>query len=104
MNLPQIQRIMQEFDKQSEVMDMKEEMISEVIDDAMGEDEDEEEGDAIVAQVLDELGLQISDKLTELPEGGATLEPASKAKPAAEPVAADVDADLEARLENLRRE
>ncbi|KFM71242.1 Charged multivesicular body protein 2a, partial [Stegodyphus mimosarum] len=73
LNLPQIQKIMQEFEKQSEIMDMKEEMINDTIDDAMGDDEDEEESDAIVAQVLDELGLDLSDKLKELPSTGGTL-------------------------------
>lgn len=43
LNLPQIQRILQEFEKQSEIMDMKEEMMNEAIDDAMEGDEDEEE-------------------------------------------------------------
>merc|ERR1719495_1786628 len=66
MKLPEIQKIMQEFEKQSEIMDMKEEMMNDVIDDAMGDD-DEEESDAIVTQVLDELGLQLSDQLTGVP-------------------------------------
>merc|ERR1719430_783271 len=35
MKLPEIQKIMQEFEKQSEIMDMKEEMMSDVIDDAL---------------------------------------------------------------------
>lgn len=43
MNLPQIQRILQEFEKQSDVMDMKEEIMNEAIDDAMGDEADEEE-------------------------------------------------------------
>ena len=43
MNLPQIQKIMQEFEKQSEIMDMKEEMMNDVMDDAMAGDDDEEE-------------------------------------------------------------
>jgi charged multivesicular body protein 2A len=43
MNLPQIQKIMQEFEKQSEMMDMKEEIMNDVMDDAMGDDNDEEE-------------------------------------------------------------
>merc|ERR1719391_1619710 len=38
MKLPEIQKIMQEFEKQSEIMDMKEEMMNDVIDDAMGVD------------------------------------------------------------------
>lgn len=43
LNLPQIQKIMQEFEKQSEIMDMKEEIINDTMDDAMEGDDDEEE-------------------------------------------------------------
>ena len=43
LKLPQIQAIMREFEKQSEIMDMKEEMMSDAIDDALGDEEDEEE-------------------------------------------------------------
>lgn len=62
--------------------------------------------DAVVTEVLDELGLQLSDKLTDLPEAGGSLSAAAqknKAAPAAAAVG-DADADLQARLENLRRE
>ncbi|GBM85347.1 hypothetical protein AVEN_274778-1 [Araneus ventricosus] len=58
--------------------------------------------DAIVAQVLDELGLDVSDKLKELPSTGGTLSTGVSTNK--EPALADVDADLQARLENLRRE
>nr|ACD11962.1 hypothetical protein [Isometrus maculatus] len=103
LNLPQIQKIMQEFEKQSEIMDMKEEMMNDAIDDAMGEDEDEEESDAVVAQVLDELGLQLSDQLTDLPSASGTL--VNKTAETNKSTAiADADADLQARLDNLRRE
>ncbi len=68
LNLPQIQKILQEFEKQSEIMDMKEEMINEHIDDAMEDEGDEEETDAVVSQVLDELGLQLNDQLSGLPQ------------------------------------
>ena len=34
---------MMEFERQSEIMDMKEEMMSDAIDDAMGDEDDEEE-------------------------------------------------------------
>ncbi|XP_076343872.1 charged multivesicular body protein 2a-like [Tachypleus tridentatus] len=103
LKLPQIQKIMQEFEKQSEIMDMKEEMMNDAIDDAMGEEE-EEESDAVVAQVLDELGLQLTDQLTGLPEASTSIATTSqKEKPAATAIA-DADADLQARLENLRRE
>ena len=104
MKLPEIQKIMQEFEKQSEIMDMKEEMMSDVIDDALGDEEDEEEGDAIVSQVrrqnilaklgdatlyfqvLDELGLQMTDQITGLPVAGSTIGTAAKGQKA--PVAA----------------
>jgi len=107
MKLPEIQKIMQEFEKQSEIMDMKEEMMSDVIDDVLGDEDDEEEGDAIVTQVLDELGLQLTDQLAgpAVPGGNLAMTPnkaVSKTPVAA--AEADADADLAARLENLRRE
>nr|ACO10416.1 Charged multivesicular body protein 2a [Caligus rogercresseyi]ACO11452.1 Charged multivesicular body protein 2a [Caligus rogercresseyi] len=107
MKLPQIQQIMMEFEKQSEIMDMKEEMMSDCIDDALGDEEDEDESDAIVSQVLDELGLQLNDQLKDVPAGTSTLATpgANKEKKA---VAAgdvdDADADLQERLDALRRE
>lgn len=120
MNLPQIQRILQEFEKQSEIMDMKEEIMNEAMDDAMEDDGDEEETDAVVSQVLDELGLQLTDQLSGLPEASGSLAASSSKTPAAAAAAAaggggggggsgtptmsDADADLQARLDNLRRE
>jgi len=82
---------------------MKDEMMNDAMDDALGEEGDEEESDAIVNQVLDELGLQLNDKLSELPQAGGGLSTGSK-QPAAAAAVADSDADLEARLNNLRRE
>ncbi|XP_049939215.1 charged multivesicular body protein 2a [Schistocerca serialis cubense] len=110
LNLPQIQRILQEFEKQSEIMDMKEEMMNDAIDDAMEEDEDEEESEAVVSQVLDELGLQLTDQLSGLPQASGSLAASAAKTPAAAAAAAaqgpisDADADLQARLDNLRRE
>ncbi|KAL3882332.1 hypothetical protein ACJMK2_028686 [Sinanodonta woodiana] len=107
LKLPQIQKIMMEFEKQSEIMDMKEEMMNDAIDDAMGDEDDEEESDAVVSQVLDELGLQMADELSGLPSTGVSI--ASKASKQPQAAAAigganDADADLEARLDNLRRQ
>merc|ERR1719348_2493717 len=99
MKLPEIQ-------KQSEIMDMKEEMMNDVMDDAMGDEDDEEETDAIVTQVLDELGLQLGDQLSGVnAPSGSIATPAQGGKvPVAAGAEADADADLAARLENLRRE
>lgn len=68
-----------------------------------------------MSQVLDELGLQLTDQLSGLPQASGSLA-ATGAK--ATPMAAaagggggggpgtvnDADADLQARLDNLRRE
>ncbi|KAF9562130.1 vacuolar sorting protein DID4 [Agrocybe pediades] len=70
LNLPSIQRIMNDFEKESSMMDMKEEMMSDAVDDVMDdEDEEEEEGDKILKQVLDEIGVDLSQQLTDAPVG-----------------------------------
>lgn len=66
-----------------------------------------------MSQVLDELGLQLTDQLSGLPQAAGSLA-ASGAKAPAMAAAAgggggagainDADADLQARLDNLRRE
>ena len=69
LNLPSIQRVMQEFEKESATMDMKEEMMSEAVDDVMDDEleDEEEEGDKILKQVLDEIGVDISQQVISRP-------------------------------------
>ncbi|VVC35417.1 Snf7 family [Cinara cedri] len=111
LNLPQIQRILQDFEKQSEIMDMKEEVLNDAIDDAMEDEGDEGETDQIVIQVLDELGLQLTDQLSGLPSvsGSISLAATDKMSMVAQDEGSgaatqpnDNDADLQARLNNLR--
>ena len=65
MNLPQIQKIMNEFERESEMMGMKEEMMSDAVDDVMEDEEDEEEeGDKILKEVLDEIGVGLSQQVS----------------------------------------
>ncbi|XP_075146101.1 vacuolar protein sorting 2 [Haematobia irritans] len=130
MNLPQIQKILHDFEKQSEIMDMKEEMINDAMDDAMEDEGDEEETDAVVSQVLDELGLQLGEQLGDLPTASGSLSIAGGSKTTPTAIAAgaaggtnssggnggatggsgpsspmsDADADLQARLDKLRRD
>ncbi|KAL1237610.1 Charged multivesicular body protein 2a [Trichinella nelsoni] len=101
LKLPQIQRIMNDFERQSDLMEMKEEMMNDAIDDAMADEGDEEETDAIVSQVLDELGIQFNEELNKLPPAASTVSPVTGKEQTA---LADADANLQARLENLRRE
>jgi charged multivesicular body protein 2A len=90
-NLPQIQKIMMEFEKESAVMEMKEETMNDALDDAMGDEDDEEESDAIVNQVLDEIGIDLNNKLS-VPDHSFVKETAIK------------EDDLQARLNSLRKE
>uniref|UniRef100_A0A2I3G7N8 Charged multivesicular body protein 2A n=1 Tax=Nomascus leucogenys TaxID=61853 RepID=A0A2I3G7N8_NOMLE len=113
LKLPQIQKIMMEFERQAEIMDMKEEMMNDAIDDRYGETGWEAlielylfPSDAVVSQVLDELGLSLTDELSNLPSTGGSLSVAAGGKKAeaAASALADADADLEERLKNLRRD
>ena len=87
-------------------------------DDVLGDEEDEEESDAVVTQVLDELGLQLTDNLAgvDVPTGSISVGTKDGKKAVAAGAAAgaaggasvggatDADADLQARLDDLRRE
>ncbi|CAG8435086.1 2928_t:CDS:2 [Ambispora gerdemannii] len=103
MNLPAIQKIMMEFEKESELMDMKEDMMNDVIDDTMEDEEDEEESDMIVNQVLDEIGITLDQSLVDAPNN---IERVSTNERIAQPADMEPnnDAALQARLDNLRRE
>ncbi|PVV00722.1 hypothetical protein BB560_004883 [Smittium megazygosporum] len=66
--LPKMQQLLVEFEKQSEVMNMKQEMVADGLDDAFEElSDDEEQEDEIVQQILDEIGIQASMKLNSVP-------------------------------------
>ena len=62
----QLSRTMQEFGKASTHMEMSEEMMNDALDDILNESGDEEEGDSIVQQVLDEIGIDISSKVIHI--------------------------------------
>ena len=63
MNLPALQQIMMEFQKQNEMMDMKEELVSDAIDDAMEDEADEADQEEIVNKVLDEIGISLNQQV-----------------------------------------
>ena len=124
MNLPAMQKITMEFQKQSEMMGMKEEMISDTLDDMAGDDEDEETED-VINQTLEEIGIDLGASLADVPATKtATKATAQKARPQkvaagvgpvpskAAPQADDDDddaggdedfGDLEARLNALKK-
>lgn len=60
MNLPALQRIAMEFERENDIMDQRQEMMDEAIDEATGLEGEEEEGEDIVKEVLDEIGVDLS--------------------------------------------
>ena len=104
MNLPALQRIAMEFEKENDIMDQRQEMMDEAVDDAMGM-EDEEESEEVVQQVMDELGVQMNQDLKDTPQGIQTATTNNRVAEAigGEGGGAGEDDDLHARLDNLRK-
>lgn len=63
MNLPALQRIAMEFERENDIMDQRQEMMDDAIDDVTGL-EDEEEGEEVVNQVLDEIGVDLGQSVS----------------------------------------
>lgn len=106
MNLPAMQKVMMEFERQSELMDMKEEMMEDTMDDMMGEEDEEGESEEILNQVLDEIGIGISSQLVSAPATGAETTKVPTAGAQQKTAVAELDSadnDLLARLDNLRK-
>ncbi|KAJ4309257.1 ESCRT-III subunit protein did4 [Neodidymelliopsis sp. IMI 364377] len=103
MNLPALQRIAMEFEKENDIMDQRQEMMDDAIDDATGM-EDEEESEDVVNQVLDEIGIDLGQALGETPSGlQKAAVPEGRVAQAVGGGADPDDDDLQARLDSLRR-
>ena len=63
MNPQQVAKTMQEFSMANTKMEMTEEMMNDTLDDILADSDDEAEQDAVVTQVLDEIGIEISGKV-----------------------------------------
>src|ERR1700753_2008160 len=63
MNLPALQRIAMEFERENDIMDQRQEMMDDAIDESTGM-EDEEEGEEVVNQVLDEIGVDLNQQVS----------------------------------------
>ncbi|KAK9507740.1 hypothetical protein O3M35_007526 [Rhynocoris fuscipes] len=94
----QIAGDMRTFQQASMKMDMTEEMMNETLDDIMNESGDEEESDAIVSKVLDEIGIEISGKLAKAP-AAASGSLASESNKTRLPTEDEIEQQL-ARLRN----
>lgn len=63
MNLPALQRIAMEFERENDIMDQRQEMMDDAIDESTGI-EDEEEGEEVVNQILDEIGVDLNQQVS----------------------------------------
>lgn len=63
-----MQQTMQDFEKQSTLMSMQQEMVDDVFEglDAEWADDDDE----VLAQVMDEIGLDVASQMSSAPRGG----------------------------------
>lgn len=115
MNLPQLQKISMEFEKQSDLMDQRQEFMDEAIDNVMGDElEENEDADEIVNKVLDEIGVDLNSQLQNTPQHEFKLPgEAESQNRVAETVGASgsggdtkmsPDDDLQARLDSLKRQ
>ncbi|EMR63672.1 putative doa4-independent degradation protein 4 protein [Eutypa lata UCREL1] len=68
MNLPALQRIAMEFERENDIMEQRQEMMDDAVDDAMDAGL-EEEGDEVVEQVLEEIGVDLNQAFGETPTG-----------------------------------
>ena len=94
MNLPAMQKLMMEFEKQNEMMEFKTEMMDDVMDDVFSADQEEEKTEEMVSQILDEVGIGATAGLVSAPIGAS--------RNAAQAVEDPGERDLQARLESLR--
>jgi division protein CdvB (Snf7/Vps24/ESCRT-III family) len=90
------QKVMTDFQRQSQLMDMTDELISEGLDSALGDDFDSEVDDA-VSQVLDEIGINLKHNLASAPVGNSKHSQRVQREHAVEP-----QHDLSARLARLK--
>ena len=63
MNPQEISKTMQDFNVANTKMEMSEEIMNDALDDILADSDDEAEQDAVVNQVLDEIGIEISGKV-----------------------------------------
>ncbi|KAK5247347.1 ESCRT-III subunit protein did4 [Cryomyces antarcticus] len=91
-----------EFEKENDIMDQRQEMMDDAIDDVTGL-EDEEEGEEVVNQVLDEIGVDLGQALGETPSGLQKTAVADGKVAQAIGGGDPGDDDLQARLDSLRK-
>lgn len=105
MNLPQLSRIAQEFAKENDMMDQKQEFMDDAIDDAMEMDDEglgeDEQADEILTKVLDEIGVDLNTSLKDTPNQINVENPETQR--VAQAIGGSDEDDLQARLDSLKK-
>ena len=73
LNLPELNAVLQEFQKETEKMGITDDVMGEAIDDVLGDADDIELEETVVSQVLDEIGIDFNEMLAKAPKDGVTL-------------------------------
>ncbi len=66
MNLPALSKIAQDFERENDVMEQRQEMMEDAVDDALGDPAEEEESEETINQILDELGVEFNSKVCNM--------------------------------------
>ena len=64
MNLPQLSKIAMDFERENDIMDQRQEMMEDAVDDAVGGEEEDIESDEIINKVLDEIGVDLKQMVS----------------------------------------
>lgn len=64
MNLPALSKIAQDFERENDIMEQRQEMMEDAVDDALGDPAEEEESEETINQILDELGIEFNSKVS----------------------------------------
>ena len=64
MNLPALSKIAQDFERENDIMEQRQEMMEDAVDDALGDPAEEEESEETINQILDELGVEFKSKVS----------------------------------------
>ena len=97
----EMQKVMNEFQRQNEMANMKEEMMDDALADAFDTDGVEEEADQITSQVLAELGVELDSKMVGLSAPSAKPQGEDALTEEEQNALSDALPDLKARLDAL---
>lgn len=101
MNTQETMKIMAEFTKENERLQIKEEMMDDVLTDAFDQDGIDEEAEQVTSQVLAELGIEMDSKFVGLNAPATKPQTEEALSTEEQQVLEDVLPDLKARLDAL---